>query len=120
LDLQSDFLCASVDDEETTFSDSACIQDGGYDFASSFVLRSGSRHCCQDLRDLNKIGKRRSANSQGASMLSRAGIDGAARAKTSRMSDEAEKFEPFDRASFLWKFQQLSKMLVRSGQATTA
>ena len=27
---------------------------------------------------------------------------------------------PFDRASFLWKFQQLSKMLVRGGQATAA
>jgi hypothetical protein len=27
---------------------------------------------------------------------------------------------PFYRASFLWKFQQLSKMLVRSGQATAA
>jgi hypothetical protein len=95
------FSVRAATTKRTTFSNPACIKDNGYDFASSLIARSGSRHCCQDLRDLHKIGKRRSANSQGASMLSRAGIDGAARAKTSRMSDEAEKFEPFDRASFL-------------------
>ena len=40
MDLQSDFLCVSSDDEETTFLDPRCIQDAGCDFASSLTHQS--------------------------------------------------------------------------------